>query len=365
MSHGTADHLHGVLLAGGSGTRLWPLSVKSRPKQFLPLSERGSLISQTAERLKGLVTSDHLWAVCGKNHIENLKRHVSEIPLSNILIEPQAKNTAPALALAAVQIAARDPEAVMIVLPADHWIPEEDQAIFVKNLSCAIRVATDKKALVTLGIPPQTPATGFGYMERGEALEIKEGSCFKVRAFHEKPDATTAEDYLEKGGYFWNSGIFVWTADVFLKELKRFQPEMAEKFAKLAEKIASPEFPDLLAKIFAEVENISVDYALMEKAETVLMVPAQFAWDDVGGLASLSQILEVDKNGNHFQGEVYALNSKENLVMAETRPVSLIGVENMIVVEANGAVLVLPKDRAQEVRDLVQYLKKLGKEDLL
>lgn len=365
MTHGNRPHLHGVLLAGGSGTRLWPLSIRSKPKQFLSIGAEGSLISQTAGRLKGLIPQENLWVVCGKKHAESIPLHLKEISVEQILVEPEAKNTAPAIALAALQIGARDPEAVMMVLPADHLILKEDIPAFVENLSTAAQIAGQKKALVTLGIPPSHPATGFGYMERGVEHQMEGRSYYNVRAFHEKPDGNTAQQYLEQGGFYWNSGMFIWEAQTFLKEMRLLQPEMYAQLEILTPKLSSPDYPEVLAGVFRVIENISVDYAIMEKAKEVYMVPADFSWDDVGDLTTFTKVLSPDDSGNRVQGQVFTLDAKGNLVLAETKPIALIGVENLIVVETKGAVLVLPKERAQDVKKMVEKLKGLDREDLL
>ena len=220
MSPENSLPLHAVILAGGSGTRLWPLSTKKTPKQFLRIGSERSLIQGTADRLRGLVPAERLWVVGGKNHERGLSEHLAEIPKDQILIEPQAKNTAAAIALAAVQLRARDPRALMAVLPADHSIPERDWLVFRSDLALGARLAQEKSVLVTLGLKPRDPATGYGYIEKGEAL-AGENHCFRVRSFREKPDVARAQEYFSSGNFFWNSGMFLWSADTYLSELTK------------------------------------------------------------------------------------------------------------------------------------------------
>ena len=356
---------HAVLLAGGSGTRLWPLSTRRLPKQFLQLGEAGSLLQQSAERLKGIAPSDRLWVVCGEGHAAAAQSQLPQLPASHWIIEPMARNTLAAIALAALHLQARDPEAVMGIFPADHFIPAGDIPRFQSDLKLAIRVASEDKALVTFGIPPRTPATGFGYLERGASFSREGGVTFEVKAFHEKPKAEVAESYLKKGNYDWNSGMFVWELSTFFEELQRAQPKMAEAFESLALHWSEPGFPRRVREVFEGLPDLSVDYGLMEKADKVRLVPASFGWDDVGSLAALEKILPTDAAANHTEGPAYIMEGKGNLVMARSKPVVLLGMENCIVIETEDAVLVLPKDRDQDVKKVIEGLKGFQREDLL
>lgn len=357
--------LAAALLAGGSGTRLWPLSTQGKPKQFLAIGGERSLIQQSADRLKGLLPTERMWVICGRSHAEEAMAQLPEIPHSQILAEPQAKNTLAAIALAAIHLRAQDPEAVMVVLPADHFIPESSWQKLHADLSLAAAVARQEKALVTLGIRPTGPETGFGYLEAGGAKKESGRDYFEVRAFHEKPDAATAARYLRQGNFFWNSGMFVWEPQVFMEELGRLRPETAGAFEALALRISDPAYPRLVTEVFEGLESISVDYGVMEKAANVHMVPATFAWDDVGALSSLEKILPEDAQGNHTQGPCYIVEGSGNLVLAESRSVAIVGMEGVIVIETPHAVLVLPKDRAQDVKKMVEYLKFKGREEIL
>jgi mannose-1-phosphate guanylyltransferase len=358
-------HGYGVILAGGSGTRLWPLSTKALPKQFLAIGGHPSLIGQSAARLKLLVPGSHLTVVCGSGHAAQLSDYLPEFGPEQIIIEPQARNTAPALALAAIHLRHRDPEALMIVLPADHLILPQEWEKFAEDIRLAARAAQQERALVTLGISPTHPSTGFGYLQRGDGRGENGSEYFTVRAFHEKPDFATAESYLRKGDFYWNSGMFVWEAATFLEQLKKHQPEMSAAFEKLAGKIDDPNYKKFLQETFEKAENISVDYAVMEPSDRVMMVPARFDWDDVGNFLAFTKLLSCDEQQNFTSGEVFPLEASGNMVVASTKPVALIGVKDLLVVESERSVLIMPKERAQEVKEMVQYLKQLGREDLL
>lgn len=358
-----------VILAGGSGTRLWPLSTRDHPKQFMKLGQGPSLITQTMLRFSDLCPAERFWVVCGKQHEVQVQEHLPQIPKRQILVEPMARNTAPALAWAAFQLVWQDPEAIMVVLPADHFIPKESWKAFIQDIGLAARVAVNREALVTLGIRPSHADTGFGYLEQGESFQEEGEEYFSVKAFHEKPEGATAQAYLESGRYFWNSGMFVWQAKTFLRALEIHQPKMFQAFSELKEHFGKSDFSQVLQETFSHLESISVDYAIMEQAAKVYMIPAQFDWDDVGSLAALGKLIagkkEEGASANQIAGEVFSLGSKNNIAIAKTKPLALIGVEDLIVVETPHAVLVVAKERAQEVKQLVELLKKEGREDLI
>jgi len=361
MSSSQKPALNGVILAGGSGTRLWPLSTQAKPKQFLKLASDRSLIQQTADRLSPLVDSKNLWVVCGRAHAQGMKRDLPEMPEGQILVEPQAKNTAAAIALAAIALRERDPKAVMVVLPADHSIPRDDWEKFRQTLDFGARLARDKGVLVTLGIKPRDPATGYGYIEKGEVLTEGTEPRFKVRSFREKPDAKQAQEYFSSGNFFWNSGMFLWSVETYLAELAKHLPATAKAFEELSGHLGKNDWEAALQKAFSMVENISVDYAVMEKSERTVVLPAAFAWDDVGSYSSFEEILPADAQGNHFQGEIVTLDSANNIVLSSGTPIALIGVQGLIVVQTPQGVLVLPKEREQDVKKVVEALRERGK----
>ncbi len=350
-------NLHAVILAGGSGTRLWPLSTKSKPKQFLSVGANESLLKQTVSRLEGLVSLENIWVVCGGGHAVQVKQELPDIKEDQILVEPEAKNTAPAIALAATHIISRDPKSIMMVLPADHLIYAKDSKRFSEDLLLASHIAKANHALITLGIQPDHPSTGFGYIERNQEHSYQGTPYYQVKAFHEKPELQMARQFLIQGNFYWNSGMFVWEAAVFLQELSKLQGAMAALFSNLQKTLGQKSYHESLKKVFQKVENISVDYAVMEHAENVLVVPARFGWDDIGNLGAFSKVLPSDSQDNHVEGKVWAIDSNGNLVISSTKPVALVGVKDMIVIEGDGAILILPKEKAQDVKKIVEWLK--------
>lgn len=357
------SHLNAVILAGGSGTRLWPLSHQGLPKQFLSVDGTNSLLRLTYERMRGWIPEERIWMVGGEQHAKQATAHLPGVLASHLWIEPEAKNTAPAIALAALQLMARDPQAIMVVLPSDHFIPAAHVEEFRSLLRCAASLASEGSRLVTLGVRPNSPATSYGYIEAGDPLKLGDRVCYRAKSFREKPDAETAQGYFASKRYFWNSGVFVWKAAVFLEKLAVHRPELGKAFAELTAHVTEPNFSARLARTFSKMESISVDYALMESADDVWVVPAEIDWNDVGSLDCFARLLPEDAQGNFSQRELFAIDAHSNLVVAE-KPVALIGVHDLAVVETDRALLVVPRERAQEVKELVQWLRKQGRSDL-
>ncbi len=365
MNHFDTSHLYAVILAGGSGTRLWPLSTQKLPKQFLAVGGNDSFLQLTSQRLDGFIKNENRWVVCGKNHAEEVSRHLPNFSTSQILAEPCPRNTAAAIGLAAIHLKARDPDAVMVILAADHWIAAQDQTLFWKNLRTAAQLSVEKQALVTLGIPPSEASTAYGYLERGASVTLGESKSYRVKAFHEKPDSKTALEYFQNQNYFWNSGMFVWSAKVFLEELEKHIPATAQALERLSLKLNTPDYETTLLNTFETLENISVDYAIMEKSDRVFMVAAEFAWDDVGSLDSFEKLLSQNSDHNSIEGKVFSIDAKNNLVISQSKPIAILGIENLAVIEGKNAILVLPKQQAQDVKKIVEYLKQSGQKDLL
>ncbi len=352
-------HVYGVLLAGGKGTRLWPLSTSKLSKQFLKIGSARSMIQQTFDRLRKLISIEHIGVACGQEHDLEITQQLPELTKNRRWLEPEGKNTLPAIALAAIRLVEEDPQAVMVVTPADHFIPQQDDSLFCKDLELAVELAQKYSALVTLGIPPSTPATGFGYIETGEKRAKAGEEYYLAQQFHEKPDLATAESYLKKGNFFWNAGIFVWKAQSFLEELKKLQPQLALEFGKWSEGQSSIE------SVYSKIPSLSVDYGIMEKAKNVFVIPASFRWDDVGSLTSFEKALPKDSQNNHFENEVFCWDASGNLVLGHSKPIALLGIHDCVVVNTPEALLILPKSRVQEVKRIVEDLKKNGREDLL
>lgn len=358
--------LHAVVMAGGSGTRFWPASRAARPKQFLPLTDGKPMVQATIDRLAGLCGEDQVWVVAGKKLAKPLTKLLPSLPKERLLLEPEARDTAPCIALAAATIAARDPEATMVVLPADHVIAPVDA--FQAMLRAGAAIAQDGETLVTFGIAPTFPATGYGYVECGEALTGQTGA-FTVRRFREKPDRATAEGFLQAGSFLWNSGIFVWRVGAILAAMRAAEPELgAAADAMLA--AAQKGEKTALQRAFLKAPKRSIDYAVMEKAAKVAVVRAPIRWDDVGSFPALGAVAAPDADGNVVVAANGAsclpLQSGGNVVYADgARTVALFGVSDLVVVAVDDAVLVCPKDRAQDLKALVEHVRASGRTDLL
>ncbi|WP_408889057.1 mannose-1-phosphate guanylyltransferase [Myxococcus faecalis] len=344
--------LYPVIMAGGSGTRFWPLSRQARPKQFLPLASKLPLITDTAQRLKGLATVKNTFIVCGPLHAKAAAKLVKGLPKPNLLVEPVARNTAPAIALAAVQVAARDPKGVMVVLPSDHHVA--DVPGFKRVLEQAARIA-EGGHIVTLGIQPHRPETGYGYIQVGDALE---GGGRAVKAFKEKPDPQTAQAYVSSGEYLWNGGIFVFRADVILAAFEQHMPEMKKGLKALREAAGKRTFGAVLKKVFPKLPSISIDYGVMEKASNIAVLPGDFGWSDVGSFAAIPEVRPADAQGNVISGDLaVVVDCKGCIVLADKRPLSVVGLTDVVVVDSGDAVLVVPREKSQDVRKVVEALK--------
>lgn len=358
---GTIDHLHLVAIAGGSGTRFWPLSRRHLPKQLLTLGGEHTLLRATFERCAELAPAERWWMVVGEGHAQACAEAVPAVAPERVLSEPIGRNTAPAIALAAVHLRAADPQATMVVLPADHHVA--NSKAFVQSLRLAAKLAA-RGGIVTLGIEPTYAETGYGYIQRG--VPAAEGHAFRVARFCEKPDHQTAESFLASGNYDWNAGIFVMKVSTFLDELRRQLPEMAGAFAQLSEHLGQPSYRQALQHTYQQVDSVSVDYGIMEGAKEVWVVPTRAGWNDVGSLRSLQALGYPDAEGNVVTGPALALDSTGCIVHTHAgQRVVLLGVAGLVVVSTPDAILVVPKDKAQEVRQVVAELAEQGHTEIL
>jgi mannose-1-phosphate guanylyltransferase/mannose-6-phosphate isomerase len=355
--------LHPVILSGGSGSRLWPLSRQDHPKQFLALLGDRSLFQETLRRASGLPDAQPPVTVCSEDHRFMVGEQLQEIGLASggILLEPVARNTAPAIAIAALHVAAADPAALMLVLPADHLI--EDEAAFREAVVRALPLAREGW-LVTFGIEPDAPETGYGYIERGQALD---GAGFRVARFVEKPDLATARAYVEGGRHAWNSGMFLFSAQRYLDELAQHAPAMrAAADAAYAAARRDLDFVRVDKAAFEASPGDSIDYAVMEKTARAAVVPVSCGWSDIGSWSSLWAAAERDADGNRNEGDVISIDTRNSLVRAsERRLIATIGVEDLVVVDTPDATLISRKDRVQDVKAIVERLKRDGRREHL
>ncbi|TCV87585.1 MULTISPECIES: mannose-1-phosphate guanylyltransferase/mannose-6-phosphate isomerase [Methylomonas] len=343
-----------VVLSGGSGTRLWPLSRGQYPKQFLPLVSGNTMLQETILRLDGVAGLQAPIAVCNEDHRFMLAEQMREIGIkpAAIILEPVGKNTAPAVAMAA--LSARSEDDVLLILPADHVVG--NRSAFHRAVAQAELLAK-QDLLVTFGIVATEPETGYGYIKRGET---RYGEAYKVAAFVEKPDLQTAQRYLESGEYFWNSGMFAFKAGCFLRELEKFNPEMLE-VCREALRAAKPDldFVRLDKQIFSTCPSDSIDYAVMEKTDKAVVIPLDAEWNDVGSWSALWDVTEKDAAGNAIKGDVLTVDTRNSYIHSANKLVAVIGVENLVVVETDDAVMIAAKDRVQDVKEVVDQLKKL------
>ncbi len=340
-----------VILSGGSGTRLWPLSRGHYPKQFLPLVSERTMIQETVLRLNGLKHIKPPIAVCNEDHRFMLAEQMWEIGVkpASIILEPVGKNTAPAVAMAALSVA---PEDVLLILPADHVIA--DCAAF-HHAVIAADILAQQGQLVTFGIVPTQPETGYGYIQRSQS---QQGDAFKVAAFVEKPDAETAQGYIKSGDYFWNSGMFAFKAGVYLDELAKFNPEMLRVCQEALQTAQQDmDFTRIGKEIFSTCPADSIDYAVMEKTANAVVIPLDAGWNDVGSWTALWDVTPKDDAGNAVFGDVLAVDTENSYLYSKNKLVAAIGVQDLIIVETDDALLVAAKDKVQEVKAIVDFLK--------
>lgn len=357
--------VYAVIMAGGAGTRFWPASRSLRPKQLLPLAGDTSetLLASTVRRLAPLVTEDRVVVVTGEHLAEATAKAVPGVPRSQILCEPAPRNTAPCIAWATATIARLDPEAIVAVLPSDHFIGNETE--FRRVLELALKTAAGGR-VTTVGIVPTRPETGYGYIEVGDAIEG--GAAKSVARFVEKPDRTRAEQFLAGGKHLWNAGMFFFRASDMAQLVERHLPELATGVAKIDDAARAGKETETVKAVFPTLPSISIDHGVMEKAAGLAVVPGEFGWNDVGSWQSAWELGAPDASGNALSAGAIAIDSKNNLVRAlgkGKKVVALVGVNDLVVVETEDALLVIPRERAQDVRLVVEALKAAGRTELL
>lgn len=363
----TTENIYAVVLCGGSGTRLWPLSRRAFPKQFLSLGGADtSLLQATLARLKNIAPVSKRWLVTARGQEQLTAKQTKDIA-SHIVVEPAARNTGPAIALAASELLKKDPGAVMVIVSSDHVV--QNVSAFEETIARAVQLAK-QDYFVTVGIQPTYPATGFGYIERGDGLDANGHSVAyntqnfenitigsKVQSFREKPDQATAEQFLKTGRYLWNAGIFVWKVETFWKAFAKLQPNVASFFEKATAR-------DIDEK-YVSLEAIPIDISFMEKAKNVACVPSLFDWNDVGSWAAVRECFAQDKQGNSVSGDVFLSDTKNSVLHSDGIFVSALGLEDMCVVATRDAVLVMPLSKSQEIKKVITTLESQKRNELL
>ncbi|MCL5996360.1 MAG: sugar phosphate nucleotidyltransferase [Chloroflexi bacterium] len=375
----TSMGMYALILAGGSGTRLWPYSRTGKPKQFLAMgpdldgSDHRSMLQETVDRILPIIPPERIFVVTGSMYVDMVAEHLPNVPDENIIVEPTGKGTAPCIGLGAMHILHRDPDAVMAVLSSDHSIKHAETLREV--LLVGERIARQGH-LVTIGIQPNTPATGYGYIQKGEPLPAQDGvgpdganpgdhagpgrdthPAYKVKAFVEKPDAEHARAYVESGDYLWNAGMFVWRADRIMEELKAHCPGVAQPLSLLDGTIGTPDEQSSMLRAWRDIENIAIDVAVMERTAHAAVIPTDLAWSDVGDWAALADILPQDDAGNAVVGKFVGLDTRRSFVYSNNRVIATIGVEDMLIVDTHDVLLICPRRRAQDVKTMVAQLK--------
>jgi len=354
---------YALVMAGGKGERFWPWSRSSEPKQFLTLTGRRSLIQQTWDRLQKFFSPENIFVATGQSFVSLVHKHLPRLPENNILVEPVGRNTAPCIGLAALRLQKIDPQAIMLVLPADHLVT--NKKVFQQCLEQCLRLAERGESLITIGIKPTRPETGYGYIEKREMPLNEKNGVYHIKQFVEKPDLEKAQEYLAKGNFYWNSGIFAWRTELILAKIQKYLPDLYHGLKEIEPFMGTPLEKEALEKLFPGLPSVSIDYGIMEKEKNILMVQGDFGWDDLGSWTSLAKQFREEGRDNVSKGQHLGIATKDCLVYAEDTLVATLGVSDLVIVQSNGVVLVCSMERAQQVKDLVGELKTKGLEQYL
>ncbi len=352
---------YALIMAGGIGSRFWPKSRQKVPKQFLSLVDQNSMIQSVAERIRSMVADNRIYVVSTSEHVPLLQKQLSWLLPSQVIAEPFGKNTAPCIGLSALFLLQRDPDAVMIVLPADHLVQKAEN--FRQTLAHGVQlVRQNPGALVTIGITPSYAATGYGYIQKGATLQ---DNVFRVRRFTEKPKLSKATAMYQSGDFLWNSGIFIWRAQTILDRIRTFMPELYRGLQEISPAMGPQNVKKKIRHVYKKVKAESIDYGVMEHAENVLVIEGNFGWNDVGSWEEVYKTLDKDSNGNVLKGHTILKDVKNSYVETSGRLVAVVGVENMIVVDTPDALLICAREKSQDVKWIVEKLKKSGQKNHL
>jgi mannose-1-phosphate guanylyltransferase len=342
-----------VVLAGGQGTRFWPVSRKDHPKQFLKIVGSRTMLQETTDRLQPLVSLQDIYVVCSGQYVGQVRSQLPELAVEQIIVEPLARSTAPCIGLAATRLKRHSPDEVMAVLPSDHVVRRVDE--FHTVLQAADQLSR-QGWLVTFGIQPSYPATGYGYLLKGELIgEFQNRSAYQVARFTEKPDGKLAREFVEKGGYYWNSGMFVWSVETILRQIGACMPELGQALKEIDQ---NREDGARIEDIFSRLESISVDFGVMEKAEKVAVLPCDLGWSDIGNWRALEEVCPGDPRGVSSNTSYVNIDGRNCVLHAsQEKMIALVGVENLVIVDTADALLICTRDRAEEVKKVVEYLE--------
>lgn len=345
-----------IIMAGGSGTRFWPRSKQKNPKQFLNISGKRSLLKSTLDRFHAFIEWDHMYIAARDGHQEAMNAQKLKLPPSNILYEPVGKNTAPCVGLAALHVQKRDKAGTLIVSPADHLIRNREQ--FKRTILLGHKIAKEKKGLVTIGIQPTRPATGYGYIQVTDPVKTDASvEAYKVKTFAEKPNIDTAKRFIESGDFLWNSGIFIFRADVILDMIEEYLPNMHAGLMEIKRYMDRPNYAEVLDRVYHQIKSISIDYGIMEKAKNVYTVRGKFYWNDLGSWEQVYEISNKDKQRNVVSGGAVLVDVKDSYVSSSKGVVAVVGLDNVVVVQEGGATLVCARDHVEDVKKVVNQLK--------
>jgi mannose-1-phosphate guanylyltransferase len=354
-----------LIMAGGAGTRFWPKSRERRPKQLLPIIGEGTMLQNTVRRLLPLVPAENIFVISNQAQYPGIVEQLPDLPQENIIVEPRPKNTAACIGLGAVLLQQREPDGVMVVLPADHLI--NDDEVFRETLQNAGKIAAEEDVLITIGIQPTYPATGYGYIQfSNRPVAVGQAAAYRVKTFAEKPNLETAKSFLDSGDFLWNSGMFVWRIPVIMAQLEEHLPHHYDGLREISRYLGSPEQNAIIDRVYQQIKSISIDYGVMEKAKNVVVLRGQFRWNDLGSWEEVYKLLPKDQDYNATIGNQHVLlDSNGCLVDVPGKTVAAVGLRDLMIVETEDALLLCPRSRAQEVKDLVELIKRRKLQHLL
>jgi len=346
-------NLFALIMAGGIGSRFWPRSKEKTPKQLLKIFGDNTMIQDTVARLNGVIPNENIFVITNKVQREEIIKQLPGVPIKNILEEPFGRNTAACIGLASVMMEEKSKDAVTIVLPADHII--RDKISFHNTLKSAAKFANESKGLVTIGIIPTRPETGYGYIQIDDSIVTE--NIHKVLTFAEKPNYATAVRFLESGDFLWNSGMFIWRIDSILEEIRKYMPELYEGLETIKKSMYAPNFGEVLSNVYGQLKNISIDYGIMEKSQKVFLTKGDFSWNDVGSWEEVYLLSEKNEDGNVIVGKVFTDMTSESYIYSPDKFTAVIGAENFIVINTDDALLICRRDKTQDVKKIIEHLK--------